>query len=73
RARALPGPEQALQERLALVYGLVGVLAILTGLVAALAARPRPRRHTLHLGQREPPGGPAASPPSGGEAPPNEP
>jgi len=50
RARALPGAERALHHRLALVYGLVGVLAILTGLVAALSARRRPRRHTLHLG-----------------------
>jgi hypothetical protein len=69
RARALPGPEQALQERLALVYGLVGVLAILTGLVAALAARPRPRRHTLHLrGGGRPPSG-ARRLPGGGEGP----
>ena len=63
RARDLPGAERALHDRLALVYALVGALAVLTGVVAALAARPRRRRHTLHLG--EPPAG--IAPPSGGE------
>ncbi len=65
RAGALAGPERALHQRLALVYALVGGLAVLTGLVAALATRPRPRRHTLHLDRRGPPGGGAASPPAG--------
>lgn len=63
RARALPGAERALHGRLALVYALVGALAVLTGLVAALAARRRPRRHTLRLG--EPPAGGGSPPPSG--------
>ncbi|HEU4383184.1 MAG TPA: hypothetical protein VFR85_06715 [Anaeromyxobacteraceae bacterium] len=66
RARDLPGAERALHDRLALVYALVGALAVLTGVAAAFMARPRRRRHTLHLGG---PPGDAASPPSGGEEP----
>lgn len=61
RARALEGAGQALHLRLALVYALVGALAVLTGLTAALAARRRPHRHTLRL--RQPPGD--GSPPQG--------
>lgn len=67
RARALPGPERALHDRLALVYTLVGALAVLTGLVAALATRERPRRHTLHLGGPRTGEGPS---PPGDEPPP---
>ncbi len=63
RARALQGAEQALHDRLALVYALVGALAVLTGLVAALSARRRVRLHTLHLGDRPGGGGPSAEPP----------
>ncbi len=51
-ARLLAGPDALLQRRLALVEGLVGALAVLTGIAALLAARPRPRRHTLHLKDR---------------------
>jgi hypothetical protein len=62
RARALQGAERVLHDRLALVYALVGVLAILTGLVAALAVRRRVRRHTLQLGGQpgDPPEGQAS-------------
>jgi hypothetical protein len=62
RAQALQGAGRALHDRLALVYALVGALAVLTGLVAALGARRRVRRHTLRL---ESPGGgaPSADPP----------
>ena len=68
RAGALQGAERALHHRLALVYALVGALAVLTGLVAALSARGRPRRHTLRLGA--PPGeGPAPPPPPRGGSP----
>ncbi len=65
RAQALQGAGRALYDRLALVYALVGALAVLTGLVAALAARPHPRRHTLRLGEPSAGGGPSAEPPRG--------
>ncbi len=67
RARTLQGAERLLNDRLALVYALVGALAILTGLVAALAVRRRVRRHTLRLGgpPGEPPGGPPGGPAPG--------
>ena len=63
RARDLPGAERALHDRLALVYALVGGLAVLTGVVAVMATRPRARRHTLHLGG--PPGRDGEAPPGG--------
>lgn len=65
RARALEGAARALAERLALVYALVGALALLTGLAVALLTRRRPRRHTLHLGG--PPGDGGPRPPPGDE------
>ncbi len=63
RARTLEGADRLLRDRLALVYALVGALAILTGLVAALALRRRPRRHLLHL--RGPRGPESGEPPPG--------
>lgn len=63
RARTLQDAARLLHDRLALVYALVGTLAVLTGLVAALSLRRRPRQHLLHLG-----GPPDRRPPSGGRA-----
>ncbi len=57
-ARALPGPDALLQQRLALIWALVGALAILTGLGALYVLRPRQHRKTLSLGHRPPGGGP---------------
>ncbi len=57
-SRLLSAADAVLQDRVALVEGLVGLLAALTGLAALLALRPRPRRHTLHIdgqGPDEPP------------------
>ncbi len=51
-ARAEGGPGALLLERLALVWALVAALAIGAAIVALLALRPRPRRHTLHLRDR---------------------
>ncbi|HET6921505.1 MAG TPA: hypothetical protein VFI16_00025 [Anaeromyxobacteraceae bacterium] len=73
RAGALDGAGRALLDRLALVYALVGALAVLTGLVAALAARRRARRHTLRLGAPAPGEGAPASPDGGGPGEPVEP
>jgi len=66
RGLELQGAERALHDRLALVYALVGALAVLTGLVAALATRRRVRRHTLRLGE---PSAGAGAPPSTGRTP----
>jgi hypothetical protein len=54
-SRLLSAADAVLQDRVALVEGLVGLLAVLTGLAALLALRHRPRRHTLHI-EGEPPG-----------------
>ncbi len=53
--RLLSEGDALLQSRLAIVWGLVGLLAVVTGVWALLALRPRRRRHTLHLEDREPP------------------
>ncbi len=53
-ARLLPGPDALLQQRLALIWGLVGALAILTGIGALYLLRPRRHRQTLILGRRPP-------------------
>ncbi len=57
-ARLLPGPDALLQQRLALIWALVGALAILTGLGALYLLRPRRHRQTLTLGPRPPGDGP---------------
>jgi hypothetical protein len=58
-SRLLSAADAALQDRVALVEGLVGLLAVLTGLAALLALRPRRRRHTLHIeGEGRGPDGP---------------
>ncbi len=44
------GADGVLLSRLALVWALVGVLALAAAAMALLALRERPRRHTLHLG-----------------------
>ncbi len=51
-ARLLGTADALLQERLALVWALVGALAILTGLGAIYLLRPRKHRRTLVLGDR---------------------
>ncbi|GEJ56271.1 hypothetical protein [Anaeromyxobacter diazotrophicus] len=48
-ARALEGGEAALASRMALVWALVGALALLTAAAAALALRPRRRQKSLRL------------------------
>jgi membrane protein implicated in regulation of membrane protease activity len=56
-------PEAVLQERLALVWALMGALAIATAIAALLSLRPRRRRHTLHLeGEDRAPPGPPTDP-----------
>jgi hypothetical protein len=49
-APALDGPGALLASRLALIFTLVGILALLTAATAALALRARPPRRTLRLG-----------------------
>lgn len=58
-ARLLRAADAVLQERLALVWALVGALAILTGLGVLYMLRPRKRRQSLVLGDRPPGEGPA--------------
>lgn len=66
-ARALSGADRVLGERLAVVMALVGLLALLTAVAAAWSARPRERRHSLHLSGGPPSGPPGpGNPPSGG-------
>ena len=55
------GAERVLGERLALVMGLVGLLALLIAIVVAWQLRRRERRHSLHL-----PGSTPKAPPSDG-------
>ncbi len=43
------GGDALLLRRIALVEGLVGALALAAAVMALLALRRRPRRHTLHL------------------------
>jgi membrane protein implicated in regulation of membrane protease activity len=57
-ARQAASADAALLERFALVWALVAALALATAAVALLALRRRPRRHTLHLGDRRPGAGP---------------
>lgn len=60
-SRALEGAEAALAGRIAVVFALVGLLALLTGAVALASLRRRPRVQTLQLeGLSTPP-----SPPPG--------
>ncbi len=58
-ARLLPVADALLQERLALVWALVGALAVLTGLGALYLLRPRRHRQTLVLDDRPKGEGPA--------------
>ncbi|HEX8908166.1 MAG TPA: hypothetical protein VF805_03125 [Anaeromyxobacteraceae bacterium] len=62
-ARALQGAEAALASRMAVLWGLMGALALFTAAAAALALRPRRRRKSLHLDDLRRGGGPP--PPSG--------
>jgi len=55
-SRALDGPEASLARRVAFVFALVGLLALLTGAVALTSLRRRRRLHTLHLGDLPVPG-----------------
>jgi hypothetical protein len=48
-AGAAGGGEALLLRRIALVEGLVGVLALAAAAMALIALRRRPRRHSLHL------------------------
>jgi membrane protein implicated in regulation of membrane protease activity len=57
-ARALEGPEAALASRMAVLWGLVGALALLTAAAAALALRPRRRQKSLRLDDLRRGGGP---------------
>jgi len=52
-ARQVPGADGLLLDRLALVWGLVGALALATAAVALLSLRSRARRHTLQLKDKE--------------------
>jgi len=66
-ALGLTGAERVLGERLALVMGLVGALALLTALVVTWQLRRRERRPSLRLPGTGPTSGPGpGSPPSGG-------
>jgi hypothetical protein len=49
-SRGLGGGDALLGSRLALVWALVGALALVTAAAAALSLRPRGRRKTLRLG-----------------------
>lgn len=68
-ARTLPGDPGILQGRLALVFALMGLLALLTAGVALGSLRPRRRHPTLKLGGAPRPGSnpenPARLPPPG--------
>jgi len=57
-ARLLAAADAVLQQRLALVWALVGALAILTGLGVLYMLRPRRRRRTLQMGEQPPVAGP---------------
>jgi uncharacterized membrane protein len=57
-ARLVTAADAVLQQRLALVWALVGALAILTGLGVLYMLRPRRHRRTLVLGDRPPGDGP---------------
>jgi hypothetical protein len=59
-ARVLPGDAGLLQGRLALVFALMGLLAMLTGLVALGSLRQRQRQPTLKLGASPPGANPAS-------------
>jgi hypothetical protein len=54
-ARMLTGAERVLGERLALVMGLVALLALLIAIVVTWQLRSRERRHSLHLPPPTPP------------------
>lgn len=60
-SRQLPGDPGVMQGRLALVFALMGLLALLTAGIALTALRTRKRVPTLRL--RGPPGGAGAPPP----------
>jgi len=55
-SRALDGPEAVLAGRIAVVFALIGLLALLTGAIALSSLRRRPRLHTLRLGGLPAPG-----------------
>jgi hypothetical protein len=61
-ARTQTGAARVLGERLSLVMGLVGLLALLTALVVTWQLRRRERRHSLHLPGVRPPAPPSAGP-----------
>jgi hypothetical protein len=48
-ALTLTGAERVLGERLALVMGLLGLLALLIAILVTWQLRSRERRHSLHL------------------------
>jgi cytochrome oxidase assembly protein ShyY1 len=54
-AQTLTGAERVLGERLALVMGLVGLLALLIAILVTWQMRSRQRRHSLHLPAPTPP------------------
>jgi purine-cytosine permease-like protein len=54
-AQTLTGAERVLGERLALVMGLVGLLALLIAILVTWQLRSRERRHSLHLPAPTPP------------------
>ena len=56
-ASALAGGEAVLATRLAVVFALVGLLALLAAGVALSSLRPRRRGRSLHLGETRPPPG----------------
>jgi len=61
-ALTLSGAERVLGERLALVMGLVGLLALLIAIVVAWQLRRRERRHSLHLSEPRSPAPPSDGP-----------
>jgi hypothetical protein len=61
------GGEALIGSRLALVWALVGALALLTAAAAALSLRPRRRSKTLHLGDVPRENGPPGATPRPGD------
>jgi hypothetical protein len=61
-AKTLPLPEAALASRLAFIFELLGILALLTAAMTLFALRPRRTTKTLDLSPR----GDETGPPGGG-------